>query len=260
MIKDLKKLFCYHELLYNLSLREIKSRYKQTAIGIAWALFQPLTMMIVFTIVFSYFAKIQTRGVPYPLFSYCGLVVWSFFSNSLSKGTNSITGNINLVTKIYFPREIFPFSIIISNFIDFLIASSLFLLMAIYYKIPLTLYLFVTPAILIIQTVLIAGLSLFLSALNVFKRDIGYLVPIVLQIWMFLSPVVYPVTLVPEEYRWLYMLNPLAGIIEGYRKTILFGEMPPLGPLGFSAFIAFIVFSASYFYFKKVEKKFADVI
>jgi len=260
MLKDLSKLFYYRELLYNLTLREIKGRYKQTAIGIAWALFQPLSMMIVFTIVFSYFAKIQTESIPYPLFSYCGLVAWSFFSNSISKGTNSIIGNINLVTKIYFPREIFPISTTISNFIDFLISSLLFLLLAIFYKTPITPYLFAVPVIFIIHTIFIIGLSLFLSALNVFKRDIGYLVPIVLQIWMFLSPVVYPVTLVPEEYRWLYMLNPLAGIIEGYRKTILFGEMPPLGPLGFSAFIAFIVFSASYFYFKKVEKKFADVI
>jgi len=260
MFRHLTKLLNYRELLYNLTLREIKARYKQTVIGITWALFQPLTMMIVFTIVFSYFAKIPTEGIPYPLFSYCGLVVWSFFSNSLCKGTNSIVGNINLVTKIYFPREIFPFSVIMSNFIDFLIASLLFFILAIYYQSPITPYLFIVPVVLVIQMILIIGLSLFLSALNVFKRDIGYLVPIGLQIWMFLSPVVYPVTLVPEKYRWLYMLNPIAGIVEGYRKAILYGKMPPLGALGFSAFVALFIFALSYIYFKKVEMKFADII
>ena len=260
MLSNLAKLYSYKELLYNLALREIKSKYKQTMIGIGWVVFQPLVMMLVFTAVFSYFAKVKTGDVPYPLFSYCGLVVWAFFSNSVLKGMSSIISNINLVTKTYFPREILPLSAIISSFVDFLVACLLFLLLVIFYGIPFTGYILMVPLILIIQIILVTGLSLFLSAFNVFKRDAGYVVPIGLQVWMFLSPIVYPVNLVPENYKTLYMLNPVACIVEGYRSSILYGQMPSLRELGWAAVVSVVILVAAYIYFKKAEMKFADII
>ena len=260
MISEISRLFNYRELLYNLVIKDIKGRYKQTVIGVGWAIFQPLAMMVVFTIVFSLFAKVDTKNIPYPLFAYSGLLVWAFFSTAISKGIISIVQNVNLVTKIYFPRELLPFSVISSAFVDFLIAGILCFVMTLFYGIGISPYLLLLPVIVIIQLTLIAGLSLFLSALNVFKRDIGYLVPITLQIWMFLSPVVYPVSLVPEKYRGIYMLNPAAGIIEGYRHCLLYGTMPPLNYLAWAGIFSFTLFCLAYVYFKNVEMKFADII
>ncbi|RMF93707.1 MAG: ABC transporter permease [Candidatus Schekmanbacteria bacterium] len=260
MFKKLINLFVYRELLYNLAMKDIKGRYKQTIIGAGWAIFQPFVMMIVFTIVFSIFAKIPSKKIPYPLFAFCGLSVWAFFSSSITKAVSSIIQNVNLVTKIYFPREILPFSSISAAFLDFIIAMFLCFLMTLFYGITLSPYIFLFPIILIIQLLLISGLSLFFSALNVFKRDINYLIPIFLQIWMFLSPVVYPVAIVPSQYKHLYMLNPAAGIIEGYRSCLLYGSMPSLKPLIWAGILSLFIFLLSYFFFKKVEMKFADII
>lgn len=260
MISQISNLFKYRELLYNLVIKDIMGRYKQTVIGAGWAVFQPLAMMVVFTIVFSLFAKVDTANIPYPLFAYSGLAVWAFFSTAISKGITGIVQNVNLVTKIYFPRELLPLSIISSAFVDFIIAVILYFAMALFFGIEISLYILLLPFIVFIQFILIAGLSLFLSAVNVFKRDIGYLVPITLQIWMFLSPVVYPVSLVPERYRGIYMLNPAAGIIEGYRHCLLYGTMPPLDYLAWAAIFSFTLFCLAYVYFKNVEMKFADII
>jgi len=260
MITNISNLFAYRELLYNLIVKDIRARYKQTVIGVGWALFQPLAMMVVFTIVFSLFAKVDTNNIPYPLFAYSGLAVWAFFSGAVTKGITSIVQNVNLVTKIYFPRELLPLSVISSAFVDFIIAALLCFVMTLFYHIRVSPYILLMPLFLVIQFILITGVSFFLSAANVFKRDIGYLVPIMLQIWMFLSPVVYPVSIVPAQYRDIYMLNPVAGIIEGYRHCLLYGTMPSMKYTALSGVISLIAFLLSYLYFKKVEMKFADII
>ncbi|MEW6088676.1 MAG: ABC transporter permease [bacterium] len=255
-----KELFHYRELLFTFAARDIKVRYKQTIMGVGWALLQPLSLMIIFTIVFSKLVRIQSEGIPYPVFSYCALLPWSFFSNSVNFGVASITNNMNLVTKIYFPREVFPFSAVIASFIDFLIASIIFIGMIVFYKINLNFYMIWIPVIILIQIVFTLSIVLFFSALNVYYRDIKYIMPITIQIWMYLTPIIYPINLVPEKYRTIYMLNPMAGIIDGYRNVILKSLQPDFKHLILAACGSSILFILGYLYFKKAERVFADII
>ncbi len=260
MLAYLEELVNHRELLRSWVSREIKVRYKQAVLGIGWAVLQPLAMMLIFTVVFSYFNKIPTEGIPYPIFSYSALLPWVFFSNSISFGTTSLVRNMNLVTKIYFPREILPFASLIASFIDFLVASVIFVFLMIYYKIALSTSLFWIPVILIVQVIFSLGILLLGSALNVFYRDIRFIIPLVLQIWLFLSPIIYPVSLVPNRYKTLYMLNPMASIIDSYRRSILFGKSPQLNFLLITTIVAIILFILSYRFFKIKEKVFADII
>lgn len=260
MLSSFKRLIEYRELLLSLALRDIKVRYKQSILGITWTVLQPLSMMIIFTIIFTKFVKISTGNIPYPLFSYSALLPWGFFSTSLMSAIPSVVGNMGLVTKIYFPREIFPISTIMARFVDFLIASVIFVGLMLYYQVPLSFKLFLVVIVILIQIILTLGIVLFASALNVFFRDVTQVVPLITQIWMYLTPVIYPISLVPEEYRGIYMLNPTVVLIDSYRKIILLRQFPNFGQLGLAAAISLVLFYFSYLYFKSAEMKFADII
>ncbi len=255
-----KNLYNNREILYQLTLRQIKARYKQSVLGIFWVILKPLFMMIIFTIIFSKMVKVPTDGIPYPIFSYCALLPWQFFSSAFSTATSSLVGSSNLIQQIYFPREIFPLSSIIASLFDFLIASTIFITFLIYYKINITFISFYAILLFMIQGLLIIGLSLFGSALNVFYRDVGHALQFIIQIWMYATPIIYPLSIVPEKILPVYLLNPMAGIIDGYRKVIIQGLSPNWTYIGISASVTLLCLFFSYKYFRKVEMKFADLI
>jgi len=225
-----------------------------------WAVLQPLSLMVIFTLVFSRFARIPTDGIPYPIFSYCALLPWTFFATSLSFAIPSLVNNISLVTKIYFPREVLPIAAVAACFFDFIIASVVFMGMMIYYKVALTTALIFLPILIIIQLLLTLGIAFFASALNVFFRDIRYIIPLAVQIWMFLSPVIYPLNMVPEKYQHIYVLNPMAVLLESYRSIILGGNLPSFNLLGMAALVSLTLFILAYTFFKNLEMRFADLI
>lgn len=260
MIAQLTELYNYRALLWIWTQREVKIRYKQSILGAAWAILQPLVMMIMFTLVFSSFVRVPTDGIPYPIFSYTALLPWTFFATSISFAVPSLVNNMNLVTKIYFPREILPIASVAAAFVDFLVSSTVFVVLMLFYHVSVQPTLLWVPAILAIQIVLTLGVVLMAATLNVWYRDIRFLVPLGIQIWMYASPIIYPVTLVPERWRGLYMLNPMASIITSYRHVILDGEPPELRHLSVAAFLALVLLLSAYFYFKRSESRFADVI
>jgi lipopolysaccharide transport system permease protein len=260
MRSDLMQLYHARDLLRVWTWREIRSRYKQSFLGMAWAILQPLAMMIVYLIVFAVIVKVDTGDIPYPLFAYTALLPWTLLASSMSTGIPSLVTNMSLVTKIYFPREVLPISSIMARVVDFFYASSVMILLLVIYHVPIQWTVLWLPVIFVIQVMLITGVVLLGAALNVAYRDVGQLIPLVTQVWMYASPVIYPVTLVPERLRTLYWLNPMAGIIDGYRLALLEGHSPdPLG-LSLAAIVSFILFVAGYRYFKKVEVVFADII
>ncbi len=256
----LKNLYLNRELLLQLTLSQIRVRYKQTIFGILWAVLRPLVMMIIFTVIFSKMVKIPSDGIPYPIFSYCALLPWQFFSSSFMAATSSLVSNSTLVQQIYFPREIFPMSSVIASFIGFLIASSVFIILLIFYEVHITFYALFAVLLLILQIFLAIGVSFFASALNVFYRDIGHALTFIIQIWMYATPIIYPISIVPETLRPFYLLNPMAGIIDGYRRVIIQGLPPDWQYVGIATVVTLVVLVFSYKYFKKVEMKFADVI
>ena len=260
MYNPLTTIVNYKELLYTLTWRHIKVRYKQSLLGVGWAILQPFATMVIFTIIFSRFLKIPSDGIPYPIFVYSAILPWTFFSKSILQATNSLVGNVNLVTKIYFPREVIIFSIILANGFDFIIAAIFYALMMIYYNVPINWTFFLLPVLILTQVALAAGVSLFTSAVNVKYRDVGYALPFVIQLLMYASPIIYPVSVVPDSYKFWYMLNPMAGIIDSYRRILTQGIQPETGYLGSSIFFAVIILVFSYFYFKKAEDYFADII
>jgi lipopolysaccharide transport system permease protein len=226
----------------------------------SWLFIQPVANVFVLTIVFSYIAKTPSEGIPYPLFSFGALLPWVFFSSSITSGIPSLTNNPNLVTKIYFPREILPISTIISVSFDTMISAAIFICLMVYYKVNITMYaLFVIP-IIIIEFVFIMGLVFLLSAINVWYRDAAQASNILTQFWMYLTPVIYPLSLVPEKFMPFYVLNPMVGIVEGFRSALLKGRMPDMTLLGISACISIIAFIVGYSIFKSKEFDFADVI
>ena len=256
----IKNLYINRDLLFQLTLRQIRSRYKQSVLGVSWALIRPLGMMIVFTIIFSKFVKVPSDGIPYPIFSYCALLPWLFFSASLNAGISSLAGNVSLIQQIYFPREIFPVSAIMASFVDFVIASVIFVGLMIFYKIHITLFVLWLIPIILLQIVFTIAVSMLGSALNVFYRDIGQIMVFVTQLWMYACPIIYPVSIVPEKYRMLYALNPMVGIIDSYRRVIVQGVAPNWEYLLISFVITILTFFCSYKIFKRLEMKFADVI
>lgn len=259
-LSNLRELFLYRELLYSITLREIKIRYKQSVLGAAWAVIQPLSMMVIFTVIFSLFARIPSDGIPYPIFSYTALLPWTFFATSLSFAIPSVVSNASLVTKVYFPREIFPIASVLAAGVDFAIASVIFVVMMLLYRVSLTWNLLYVFPLVSLQTVLALGVSFWASAINVRYRDIKYALPFVVQLWMYATPIVYPVSMVPERYRLIYMLNPMAGIIDGYRRVTLQGIPPQFTYVGLAALVAIALFVFAYAYFKRQEMTFADVI
>jgi len=256
---DLRELWDYRELLYSFISRDIKVRYKQTALGAAWAVIQPLFMMIVFTLAFGRLAKIPSEGLPYPLFSYAALLPWTLFAEGITRSTNSMISNSNIMTKVYFPRLIMPISGILSPLIDFTIAFVILLGMMLYYGFTPTINVLFLPAFILLALGTSLGVGLWLSALNVQYRDFQYTVPFLIQMWLFASPVVYPSSLLPEPYRTLFGLNPMAGVIEGFRWALL-GTAPPSYLIAVSALMVVALLVSGAFYFKRMEKTFADVV
>lgn len=240
--------------------REVQVRYKQSLLGMAWAVLQPLMLMAIFTVVFSRLLRVDTGDIPYPVFSYVALVPWTFFATSLSFGIASLVNNMNLVTKIYFPREILPLASIGAAFVDFLIAAVLLVgMMLIYGRVPGWTALWVVP-LLVLQVALTIGVVLLGSAALVFFRDVRFVVPLMVQVWMYATPVIYPVTLVREQFQPMYFLNPMAGIIDGYRRVLLTGESPRLDALALGALVSLTLLVAGYLVFKRAEPVFADLI
>ena len=261
LARDFKEMLAeqweYRELLYQMTLRDLLVRYKQTIMGFGWAVFMPLVNTVLFSVIFTRVAPLNT-DVPYPLFSYTGLLFWNFFASSLRFAVSSLSGNANLVTKIYFPREIFPFSAILVCLIDLMVGSTVLIALMIYYRVaPGPAMLFV-PVLLVIQILLTAGIALLVAMANLFLRDIKYFFEVALTIWMFATSVVYPVERVGGKLGTLMKLNPMTPIIDGYRATILRGELPPFGPLAVAAVLAVVAVLAGWLVFHRAEYQFAE--
>jgi lipopolysaccharide transport system permease protein len=260
MLANVRELFRYRELLWSWVVRDIKVRYKQSLLGIAWAILQPLSATLLFAVVFSYFVTVNTEGIPYPIFYYSAMLPWTFLSNSISFGTSALVSNMNLVTKIYFPREILPIAAVAASFADFLVASTVFIGMMVLYQVPMSWYILFVPLIAAMQILLTLGLVLVASALMVFYRDIRFVVPLGLQLWLYATPIIYPVSQVPRRWRGLYMLNPMAGLIDSYRRVILSAQLPEISHLLYATGVSLFLFLAAYWYFKRAEAVFADII
>jgi lipopolysaccharide transport system permease protein len=256
----LRELIEYRDLLYTLSVHRLKVRYKQSVLGPAWAVLQPVLLMILFTVVFSRIVRLPSEGVPYALFAYSALLPWTYFSSSLSSATNSLVSHFSLVTKVYFPREILPLTYVIAGLIDFLVASVVLGGLLVYYRVPLTVHALLAIPTIVVLTVFTVAASFILSAIQVRYRDVGVAMPLVLQLWMFVTPIVYPLSVVPTRWRGLYELNPLVGIIDGLRRVIVQGAPPDFHALGISAAISVILLPVAFIYFKRVEATVADVI
>jgi lipopolysaccharide transport system permease protein len=251
------------DLIYTLSEHRVKVRYKQSLLGLAWAIMQPLSLMIIYSVIFSSVAKIDTNGSPYPVFVFVGLLPWSYFSTALTTGTNSLTGQINLITKVYFPREILPLTYVIAALFDFLVASVLLAGMMVIYHVPVTINILYAIPTLVFMTIFIVAMVLIFSASQVRFRDVGVGIPLLLQIWMFATPIVYPLTAVAKlspGLRRVYMMNPMVGLIDGFRRAVLQGEPPEPGPLLIAAVISTLLLPIAYVYFKNIEATAADVI
>jgi len=257
---DFAEVWKYRELLYFLTKRDIKVRYKQTVLGGLWAIIQPFLMMVVFTLFFGRLAKMPSDGIPYPIFVYAGLLPWSYFSNALSASGNSLVGSANLVTKVYFPRLIIPASASLAGLLDFFLAMLVMGGMMTYYRVVPGMGILLFPLLVGLTFFCAVGCGLWLSALNVQYRDIRYVIPFLIQIWMFVSPVIYPVSIVSERYQWLLALNPMGGVISAYRSSLL-GQTPIDWPLlGLSTVMITLIVLSGLYYFKRMEKTFADVI
>ena len=260
LFRDLAKLTQYGDLLYTLTVHRIRVRYKQSVLGIFWALLQPLSMMLIFTFVFSFIARMPSEGAPYPVFAYAALLPWTYFSSGLSNATNSLVSHTQFVTKVYFPREILPITYVASALFDFLVASTLLGGLMIYFHLPLTLnLLYLLPIILVLSCFALA-MSFFFSATQVRFRDIGVAVPLFLQLWLFATPVIYPLSQVPLRIRPFYVLNPMVEVIESFRQVILKGGAPDLKALLITGIASTVLLLLSYLYFKRIEATMADVI
>jgi homopolymeric O-antigen transport system permease protein len=257
---DLTTVWHYRELLYFLIWRDVKVRYKQTLIGAGWAILQPLMTMVIFTIVFGNFAKIPSDGVPYPIFAYTALLPWNFFAQALSRSGNSLVGSANLITKVYFPRLIMPLAAAVAPIVDFAIALVILLGMMIWFGIVPTWGILALPLFLFLSLVTALSVGLWLSALHVRYRDVGYIIPFLIQFWMYASPVVYPVSLVPEKWRLLYSLNPIVGVIEGFRWALLNTGNPDFGTMAVSGVTVIGLLLGGVVYFGQMERTFADVV
>jgi homopolymeric O-antigen transport system permease protein len=253
-------LWQYRELLYFLTWRDVKVRYKQTLLGATWAILQPLMTMLIFTLLFGQLAGIKSDGIPYPIFAFGGLLIWTFFSNSVTNSGNSLVGSANLITKIYFPRMIIPAAAVGAGLVDLALAFLIQIVLMAYYRVHLTWGIAMIPLLVILAALLALGVGMWLSALNVKYRDIRYAIPFLMQLWMFASPIIYPVSMLPAKWQWVLMLNPLTGIIQNFRIA-LFGNQPfEWRSLGLSALITVVVLVYSAFSFRRMEKDFADVI
>lgn len=259
-LESIKELFKYRELLESLIYRSFISRYKQSVLGIAWAFGRPIAMAIIYTIVFSYIVRIPSDNLPYPIFVFGALLPWSLLATGLSAGVPSLVMNYSLVTKVYFPRELLPISTFITTLLDFGISMFVLFGMMIFYKINISINVWYVFPILFAETLLVVGLCLIFSTINVWFRDIQHALSLIIQLWMYLSPVIYPISMVPERYKTIYYLNPMVGILDNFRKVLLHGSPPDPFSLLLSFCISILIFIFGYIFFKSHEFKFADSI
>jgi lipopolysaccharide transport system permease protein len=257
--QKLRELWAYRELLYFLTWRDVKVRYKQTALGAAWAILQPLFMMVIFTLFFGRLAGVSTGNVPYALFALAGLVPWTFFANSVTASSNSLVGSANLITKVYFPRLIVPAAAMFAGLVDFLLAFVLLAVMMVVYQVVPTIQILFLPVLVLLTALFGLGVGTWMSALNVKYRDVRFALPFLIQLWLFVSSVILPSSSIPEKWRWLLWLNPMSGIIEGYRAA-LFGLPFDWPSLGIGAGLTLIVLLYAVYAFNRVERSFADII
>lgn len=263
---NLAEVWRYRELLFFLTLRDIKLRYKQTALGVAWAVLQPLLTMAVFTVFFGKLGGLPSDGQPYALFVLAALLPWQLFAYALTQSSNSLVAEQRLITKVYFPRLIVPVASVLSGLVDFVVAFGLFLILVAlgpimgWFEVTPTLAVLTIPIFVVFAILTALAAGLWLSALNVQYRDVRYTIPFLTQFWMFLTPVAYPASLVPEQYRPLYGLNPMAGVIEGFRWALLGTDAPDWGLMAVSAGAVVLLLAGGVFYFRRMEKHFADVV
>ena len=257
---DLRELWIYRELVYFLTWRDLKVRYKQTLLGAAWAVLQPFLTMVVFSIFFGDLAKVPSDGIPYPIFSYTALLPWQLFTKALQDASRSLVASSHMITKVYFPRVILPLASILAGVVDFLVAFIVLLGMMVYYKITFTTRAFILPALLLLTLVTALGVGLWLSALNVLYRDINYVVHFLTQFWMFITPIAYPASMIPAKWLPLYALNPMTGVVEGFRWALLNRGDFPFLLIGISTVVSILLLISGMFYFKRMERLFADMV
>jgi lipopolysaccharide transport system permease protein len=261
MTRDsINELWRYRELLYFFAWREIKVRYRQAGLGVAWAVIQPLSSMIIFTLLFGRLAHMPSDGVPYPIFCYCALVPWTYFSAVLGVGSNSLVQNDSLLTKVYFPRVLLPAGTALAGLLDFVIGSFLLVGLMIYYHVHASWTLLLSPLVILCMVILTMGVSMGLAAANVRYRDVKHAIPFVIQIWMFATPIIYPTSMIPQRFRPFLALNPCWGIVHAFRACVFPGLPFDLKLIGTSMGVAVLIFAGSAYYFYRAEKSFADVI
>jgi len=254
------ELWEYRELLYFLIWRDIKVRYKQTVLGASWAIIQPLFTMVVFSLFFGQLGKMPSDGIPYPIFSFAALVPWTFFANGLNQSSNSLVGSSNLITKVYFPRLIVPLAAVLSGVVDFAVSFAVLLVMMFFFGIVPTLNFLWLPLLLLLAFIASLGIGLWFSALNVEFRDVRYLITFVTQLWLFATPIAYPSSMLPQPWRTLYGLNPMAGVVEGFRWALLGTNTAPGPIIAVSSTVAIIILLTGAFYFRRMERTFADLV
>jgi lipopolysaccharide transport system permease protein len=256
---NLRELWSYRELLYFLTWRDIKVRYKQTVLGVAWAILQPVVSMVVFTLFFGKLAHMPSDGIPYPIFAYAGLLPWTFVSTAVSGAGDSLVGSAALVTKVYFPRLVIPFSAVCAALVDFAIASVVLFAMMLWYGVGFHWQMLMLPPLALTAALLAAAVGMWMSALNVKYRDVRYALPFLIQVWMFATPIIYPASIVPGRWRWTLAFNPLSGVIEGFRSA-LFGRPFPWGDMLATAVITLAGLTYAAYAFRRMEREFADIV
>ena len=257
---NLRELWVFRELIYFLTWRDLKVRYKQTVLGAAWAILQPFLSMVVFSVFFGGLLKVSSDNVPYPIFSYTALLPWGVFSKALTDAGRSLVTNRTMITKIYFPRLVMPLSSVLAGVVDFLIAFVVLIGMMWYFQIQLMARVWTLPFFLLLALVSALGVGLWLSAMHVLYRDIGYIIPFLTQLWFYITPIVYPSTKIPEKWRLLYALNPLVGVVEGFRWALLDTDTAPGPMVVVSAVIALVILISGLYYFRRMERTFADMV
>ena len=257
---DLREIWAYRELLWILAWRDVSVRYKQSIVGIGWAIIQPVMTMIIFTIIFGKFAKLPSDGIPYPVFAFCALLPWNYFARSLGDSSDSLVGSSQLITKVYFPRLILPISKVFAGLIDLFIAFIILLGMMVWYRIVPTAGILLLPVFIFVAMLAALGVGFWFTALNVLYRDVKFVVPFLIQFWMYASPVAYSTSLVPDKWKWIYGLNPMVGVIEGFRWALLGKTAPLISMFIIPNFIVFVMLITGLYFFKRMEKTFADII
>jgi lipopolysaccharide transport system permease protein len=256
----IRELWRYRELFYFLAWRDVKVRYKQTALGVAWAVLQPLMAMVIFTLLFGKLGGMPSDGIPYPVFYFGALLPWTYFSATLSNSGNSLVANANLLTKVYFPRVILPTSAAVSGLVDFAVGSVLLFAIMGYYRLVPRVTLLLAPGLIVLLFLLALGVSMILAALNVRYRDVKYTLPFLVQLWLFATPVIYPVSMIPDRYRLFVALNPLSGVIDAFRAALVPTKQVDWQLLWISSAVTLGIFAAAVVYFKKTERAFADIV